>query len=141
MAVSQIKQEGLRRFWSMFPLTRVSFWYRFFEPQPYPKCAPRQSSLQIAQDLAVDLYQSCLHKAQEAISARQDGAVSVGFRDRVARVEFHEQSRSEKLASRILELQQASFPFLFLFFLVFIFLFFLSRFSPCGVLQDYGPDA
>ena len=29
------KQEGLRRFWSMFPLTRVPFWYRFFEPRPY----------------------------------------------------------------------------------------------------------
>ena len=28
------KQEGLRRCWSMFPLPRVSFWYRFFEPQP-----------------------------------------------------------------------------------------------------------
>ena len=26
--------EGLRRFWSMFPLTRVLCWYRFFEPQP-----------------------------------------------------------------------------------------------------------
>ena len=23
-----------RRFWSMFPLTRVLFWHRFFEPQP-----------------------------------------------------------------------------------------------------------
>ena len=31
----KIKQEGVRRFWSMFPLTRVPFWYRFFEPQPY----------------------------------------------------------------------------------------------------------
>ena len=31
----KIKQEGLRRFWSMFPLTRVPFGYRFFEPQPY----------------------------------------------------------------------------------------------------------
>ena len=30
----KIKQEGLRRCWSMFPLTRVPFWYRFFEPQP-----------------------------------------------------------------------------------------------------------
>ena len=29
----KIKQEGLRRLWSMFPLTRVPFWYRFFEPQ------------------------------------------------------------------------------------------------------------
>ena len=28
------KQEGLRRFWSMFPLSRVPFWYRFFEPLP-----------------------------------------------------------------------------------------------------------
>ena len=24
----------MRRFWSMFPLSRVPFWYRFFEPQP-----------------------------------------------------------------------------------------------------------
>ena len=32
----KIKQEGFRRFWSMFPRTdRVPFWYRFFEPQPY----------------------------------------------------------------------------------------------------------
>ena len=31
----KIEQEGLRRFWSMCPLTRVPFWYRFFEPQPY----------------------------------------------------------------------------------------------------------
>ena len=30
-----IKQEGLRRFWSMFPLSRVLLWYRFFEPLPY----------------------------------------------------------------------------------------------------------
>ena len=30
----RMKQEGLRRFWSMFPLTRVPCWYRFFEPQP-----------------------------------------------------------------------------------------------------------
>ena len=30
----KIKQEGLRRCWSMFPRTRVPFWYRFFEPQP-----------------------------------------------------------------------------------------------------------
>ena len=27
----KIKQEGLRRFWSMFPLTRVPVSYRFFE--------------------------------------------------------------------------------------------------------------
>ena len=33
----KMKQEGLRRFWSMFPLTRVPFWYRFFEPQPHAK--------------------------------------------------------------------------------------------------------
>ena len=26
----KIKQQGLRGFWSMFPLTRVPFWYRFF---------------------------------------------------------------------------------------------------------------
>ena len=26
---------GLRRFGSMFPPTRVPFWYRFFEPYPY----------------------------------------------------------------------------------------------------------
>ena len=33
----KIQQGGLRRFWSMFPLTRVPFWYRFFEPQPNGK--------------------------------------------------------------------------------------------------------
>ena len=26
--------QGLRRFWSIFPVTRVPFWYRFLEPQP-----------------------------------------------------------------------------------------------------------
>ena len=31
------QQEGLRRFWSMFPLTRGSFWYRLLEPRPYRK--------------------------------------------------------------------------------------------------------
>ena len=31
----KINQEGLRRFWSMFPLSRVPFGYRFFEPQPF----------------------------------------------------------------------------------------------------------
>ena len=34
VGVAQIKQEGLRRFWSMCPLARVPFWYRSFEPQP-----------------------------------------------------------------------------------------------------------
>ena len=31
----KIKQQVLRRCWSMFPLTRAPFWYQFFEPQPY----------------------------------------------------------------------------------------------------------
>ena len=31
----KIKELGLRRFWSMFPLARVPVWYRFFGPQPY----------------------------------------------------------------------------------------------------------
>ena len=31
----KIKQEGLRRFWSMFPLTRVPFWVPIFYPQLY----------------------------------------------------------------------------------------------------------
>ena len=35
MAWLKMKQEGLRRFWSMFLLTWVPFWYRFFEPQPH----------------------------------------------------------------------------------------------------------
>ena len=30
----KVKQEGLRRFWPMFPLTSNPFLYRFFEPQP-----------------------------------------------------------------------------------------------------------
>ena len=30
----KIKQQGLRRCWPMFPLTRVPFWYRLFEPPP-----------------------------------------------------------------------------------------------------------
>ena len=31
----KIEPPGDRRFWSMFPLTRVPFWYRFFDPQPH----------------------------------------------------------------------------------------------------------
>ena len=31
----KITREGLRRFWSVFPLSGVPFWYRFFEPQPH----------------------------------------------------------------------------------------------------------
>ena len=31
----RIKQEGLRRVWSMFPLARVPLWHRFFQPQLY----------------------------------------------------------------------------------------------------------
>ena len=35
VAVGQNSPGGAnRRFWSMFPLTRVPFWYRLFEPQP-----------------------------------------------------------------------------------------------------------
>ena len=34
MGVAQNYTGWLRRFWSTFPLTRVPFWYRFFEPQP-----------------------------------------------------------------------------------------------------------
>ena len=30
----KIKELGLRRCWSMFPLARVPFWCRFFEPYP-----------------------------------------------------------------------------------------------------------
>ena len=30
----KIKEPGLRRFWSIFPLTRVPLWCRFFEPYP-----------------------------------------------------------------------------------------------------------
>ena len=37
----KINQQGLRRFWSIFPLTRVPFWYRFFEPQPFDDKAIR----------------------------------------------------------------------------------------------------
>ena len=32
-----------RRFWSMFPLTRVSFWYRFLEPQPFGCVLPARN--------------------------------------------------------------------------------------------------
>ena len=31
----KIKELGLRGFWSMFPLTRVPFWYRVLEPYPF----------------------------------------------------------------------------------------------------------
>ena len=31
----KIKELGLRRFWSMLPVTRVPFLYRFFEPYPH----------------------------------------------------------------------------------------------------------
>ena len=42
----KITEEGQRRFWSMFPLTRVPFWYQFFEPQPgvdIPLEAPKRA--------------------------------------------------------------------------------------------------
>ena len=32
---SKLDGGGVRRLWSMFPLARVPFWYRFFEPQPF----------------------------------------------------------------------------------------------------------
>ena len=36
MAVAQNETGGANRgFWSMFPLTRVPCWYRFFKPQPH----------------------------------------------------------------------------------------------------------
>ena len=41
---SKLNRMGLRRFWSMFPLTRVPFLYRFFEPQP-DACSSLQISL------------------------------------------------------------------------------------------------
>ena len=36
----KINQGGLRRFWSMFPLTRSPFWYQFFVPQPHGTIVP-----------------------------------------------------------------------------------------------------
>ena len=42
----KIKQEGLRRFWSMFPLARVAFWCRFVEPQPIVPCPLGESILE-----------------------------------------------------------------------------------------------
>ena len=40
----KLKQEGLRRFWSMFPPARVPSWCQFFEPQPcgldWLRCEP-----------------------------------------------------------------------------------------------------
>ena len=43
----KIIQQGLRRFWSMCPLTSVPVWYWFFEPQPnqdpVASCASAQS--------------------------------------------------------------------------------------------------
>ena len=38
---SKLSRRGCAGFWSMFPLTRVPFWYRFFEQQP--NC-PRESA-------------------------------------------------------------------------------------------------
>ena len=32
---SKLNTRGKRRFWSIFPLTWVPFWYRFFDPEPY----------------------------------------------------------------------------------------------------------
>ena len=48
----KITQEGLRRFWSMFALTRVAFWYRFFEPQPCGFCGG-QVSPQVFEGIAL----------------------------------------------------------------------------------------
>ena len=41
----KIKQEGLRRFWSMFPFTRVPFWVPIFDPQPYVYARPCLTAL------------------------------------------------------------------------------------------------
>ena len=50
----KIQQEGLRRFWSMFPLSRVPCWYRFFEPLPHSWKTQlcRQKVIQSEQPLA-----------------------------------------------------------------------------------------
>ena len=37
----KITLEGLRRCWSMFPLTRVPFWCRLLEPQPNPETSTK----------------------------------------------------------------------------------------------------
>ena len=34
----KIKPPGDRRFWSMFPLTRVPLWFLIFEPHPCVSC-------------------------------------------------------------------------------------------------------
>ena len=41
----RIKQLGLRRFWSLFPYTKVPFWISiFFQPQPYGRVEAHVSS-------------------------------------------------------------------------------------------------
>ena len=52
--MAQNERGGANRgFWSMFPLTRVPFWYRFFEPQPFCSFAasPHTNGV-LASDLA-----------------------------------------------------------------------------------------
>ena len=48
LGVGQNQTNRDPRFWSMVPLTRVPFWYRFFDPQPF----------------LVAFYQSCLSTKQ-----------------------------------------------------------------------------
>ena len=57
----KIKHEWLRRCWSMFPLTRVPFWYRFFEPQPFGDAA-RTLELQVC-------FCTRAHTCQEIVAA------------------------------------------------------------------------
>ena len=47
----KINQEGLRRFWSVFPLTRVPFWHRLFEPQTVGVCKLAEVLTAIGLDL------------------------------------------------------------------------------------------
>ena len=46
----KVKQPGLRRFWSMFPLTRAPFWYRFLSLSAHVKALLSWSSMRVSSD-------------------------------------------------------------------------------------------
>ena len=82
----KISRAGLRRFWSMFPLARVLFWYPFFEPQPHHQATgfTRESFKSVGKgDVEtgsnVSLKGPCcarLHKERDAL---QQGKVIAAF--------------------------------------------------------------
>ena len=72
----KIKQEGLRRFWSMFPLTSVPFWFRFSEPQPY---IIEQTVFMVVSTLRQGSREETFFKHPHIIHIKPKGLIDPGF--------------------------------------------------------------